>query len=241
MIVIPAIDLYNGKVVRLLKGSTQNVTVYSDDPAQVAQRYEKDGAKLLHVVDLNGAKEGKLKNLYSLNKILKKVSVPVQFGGGIRTVSAVKQVFNMGASRIVIGTKAYEDPRFLEKLPRKIIENIVIAADMKGKALYVKGWDERASISVSSFIKKMQAKCIKTFLVTQILRDGTLEGPDFSGMRGLVSRFSCVLFILSGGVSTLSDIKKAAELGVYGVIVGKAFYEKRFTLKQSLRTAKFFN
>ncbi len=240
MTIIPAIDLYNAQVVRLLKGSADHITVYSDNPAKVAVRYEKDGAKLLHVVDLNGAKDGRLKNLLSLKKILKRVSIPVQFGGGIRSRQAVKMLFDMGVSRVVLGTKAYEDENFIKTLPSRIIENIVIAADMMGEMLVVQGWDKKASCTAASFIKRMSGEGIKTFLVTQILRDGTMEGPDFNGMRELLSRFSCS-FILSGGVALLEDIRKAATLNVAGVIVGKALYEKKFTLKQALRAAKNSN
>lgn len=237
MTIIPAIDLYNAQAVRLLKGSTRNLTVYSSEPEKVAARYEKDGAKLLHVVDLNGAKEGRLKNLPSLKKILKAVSIPVQFGGGIRTAGDVKMLFAAGVSRVVLGTKAYEDKNFLSRLPRKHISSIVIAADMKGKTLYVSGWDKRASVSGAAFIKNMQKQGVQTFLVTQILRDGTMKGPDFSGMSALLARFKCS-FILSGGISSLEDIRKAASLNVDGVIVGKALYEKKFTLKQALRAAR---
>lgn len=240
MTIIPAIDLFNAQAVRLLKGSAEHITVYSNDPACVAERYEKDGAKLLHVVDLNGAKEGRLKNLSSLIKILKKVSIPVQFGGGIRSKQTVKMLFDMGVSRVVLGTKAYEDKNFIKALPSRIIENIVIAADMKGKMLFVQGWDKKASCTAASFIKRMSGEGIKTFLVTQILRDGTMKGPDFNGMRELLSRFSCS-FILSGGIASLEDIKKARTMNIEGVIVGKALYEKKFTLKEALRAAKNSN
>lgn len=236
VLIIPAIDLYDGNVVRLLKGSTRHLTVYSDDPAGMAARYEKDGAKLLHVVDLNGAKEGKPANLKALREILKSVSISVQFGGGVRTQETVRKLFSLGVSRVVVGTRAYEDKQFLKKLPSRLRDNIIVAADMKGKMLSIKGWDETADITAHEFIKTMQKQGITTFLVTQVLRDGTLKGPDFKGMKELLSALSCKL-ILSGGISSLADVKKACKLPLHGIIIGKALYEKKFTLKQALHAA----
>lgn len=237
MLIIPAIDLFNGQVVRLLKGSTRHLTVYSDDPAGMAAQYEEDGAKLLHVVDLNGAKEGSPGNLASLKKILKAVSIPVQFGGGVRTHEAIRKLFDMGVSRVIVGTRAYEDKNFIKKIPSRLLKNIVAAADMKGEMLSIKGWDTTACITAHDFIESMQEQGLTTFLVTQVLRDGTLKGPDFNGMKKLLASFHCK-FILSGGVATLNDIRKANKLPLYGAVVGKALYEKKFTLKQALHLAR---
>ena len=231
MLVIPAIDLWEGKVVRLLKGNPADSTVYSDDPIRVARDWKAKGAELLHLVDLSAAL-GQEDNLSIITKILEEVDIKVEVGGGIRDIEKAKQLISLGAGRIIIGTKSLED-KFLKDLIRAVgVEKIAVSVDTIGSQVAVKGWQEKTSFQALDFIENLIKKRIKWIIYTDISRDGTLEGLNLEPVKKF-SSFKKANIIVSGGVSSLEDIKKIRQETpfIYGVIVGKALYEGRVDLE----------
>ncbi|MBI1977647.1 MAG: 1-(5-phosphoribosyl)-5-[(5-phosphoribosylamino)methylideneamino]imidazole-4-carboxamide isomerase [Candidatus Omnitrophica bacterium] len=236
MLVIPAIDLKEGKVVRLTKGAFDRETVYSASPADVMQKWQKEGAKLVHVVDLDGALEGARKNLGSLKNILKVAQVPVQFGGGLRTFEAVREVLDAGVWRVVLGTKAF-DTELIKKLVQVFKERIAISIDMREGIIQTHGWKKgKTSKKPEPFCKELEQIGVHTVICTDITRDGTLTGPNVELLKTLVSKTQMKV-IASGGVSKLEDLKCLYDLGaknLEGVVIGKALYEQRFSLKEAI-------
>lgn len=231
MLVIPAIDLWEGKVVRLLKGNPADSTVYSDNPLQVAKEWKGKGAKLLHIVDLSAAL-GQEDNLKIIAKILEEVDIKVEVGGGIRDIKKAKKLVSLGAERVIVGTKSLED-KFLKDLIRAVgLEKIVVSVDTIDSRVAIKGWQEKTSFEALDFMKSLIKKRIKWIIYTDISRDGTLEGLNLEPIKEF-SSFSAegggANIIVSGGVSTLDDIKRIRQETpfIWGVIVGKALYEKR--------------
>ncbi|NPA58708.1 MAG: 1-(5-phosphoribosyl)-5-[(5-phosphoribosylamino)methylideneamino]imidazole-4-carboxamide isomerase [Aquificae bacterium] len=232
--IIPAVDIKDGKAVRLFKGDPNAITVYGNDPVSVAKRWEEEGAKHLHVVDLDGAFEGKPKNLSVVERIVKSVSVPVEFGGGLRSFEGVKAVLEIGVDRVVIGSLAYQNPaefyRIVEAFPQKVIVGI----DAKDGKVAVKGWLEKTQYTPLQFAKKFDCLDIWGFLYTDVNRDGAMVGPNVEGTKKLAENLKHPV-IASGGVGSLEDIKKLYSIkdaGVYGVVVGKALYEGKINLKE---------
>ncbi len=231
MLVIPAIDLWEGKVVRLLKGNPADSTIYSDNPLQVALEWKKKGAELLHLVDLSAAL-GQEDNLRIIAKILGKVDIKVEVGGGIRDIDRAKKLISLGAQRVIVGTKSLEG-KFLKDLIRAIgVDRIAVSADTIGSKVAVKGWQEKTSLEALDFIKTLIEKGIKWIIYTDISRDGTLEGLNLEPVKEF-SSFKEANIIVSGGVSSPEDIKRIKEETpfVWGVIVGKAIYEGRIDLE----------
>ncbi len=235
MLIIPAIDLREGKVVRLTKGAFDAETVYSASPPDVMQKWQQEGAKLVHVVDLDGAREGARRNLGSLKNILAVAKVPVQFGGGLRTYEAVQEVLATGVWRAVVGTKAL-DITFVKKLVQKFKEHIAIGIDVRSGSIQTEGWQASESkYTPEEFCKELESIGVQTIICTDVTRDGTLEGPNVEFIKKLL-RTTKMNVIASGGVSELSDLKQLASLrakNFEGVIVGKALYEQKFTLRQA--------
>ncbi|MBP7088719.1 MAG: 1-(5-phosphoribosyl)-5-[(5-phosphoribosylamino)methylideneamino]imidazole-4-carboxamide isomerase [Candidatus Omnitrophica bacterium] len=230
MLVIPAIDLYDGKVVRLTKGGLSSLKIYSDNPLKIAQHWKKAGAKLLHIVDLSAA-FGEGDNLDVIKDIIKKVSLKIQVGGGIRDLDKAKELISLGAERIVIGTKAI-DENFLDSLIGAIgKERLALAADVINSNLAIEGWRKETKLKALDFIAGLVLKGIKWIIYTDTLRDGTLKGINFNKIRKL-SIFKGVNIIISGGVSSPEDIKnlKKEVPFVWGVIVGKALYERKIDI-----------
>ena len=233
MLAIPAIDLWEGKVVRFLKGNPAASTVYSNDPLLVAKEWKEKGAKLLHVVDLSAAL-GQEDNLKIIAGILKEVDIKVEVGGGIRDVERAKKLISLGAHRVIVGTKSLED-KFLKKLIKLVgVEKIAVSVDAVGSAVAVKGWQEKTSLKVLDFIKNLLSKGIKWIIYTDISRDGTLKGVNLELVKK-ISVFSDkgANIIIAGGVASLDDIKKIKRETpfVWGVIIGKALYEGKIDLK----------
>lgn len=229
MLVIPAIDLWDGKVVRLLRGNPAASTVYSNKPLEVAKSWEKLGAKLLHLVDLSAALDHQ-DNSDIIAEILKEADVKVQIGGGIRDIEKAKELISLGAQRIIVGTKSLDD-KFLKNLIKSlVVEKIAVSVDTIDSHLAIKGWQEKTTFKTLDFIANLVAKGIKWIIYTDISRDGTLEGINLEPIRefkALLTGGKKVNIIISGGVSSLEDIKKIAqELPfIWGVVVGKALYE----------------
>lgn len=239
MLVIPAIDLKDGRVVRYTKGKL-NKKVYSADPVSVALDWQGQGAKFLHLVDLDGAFYGRQKNLMIIRKIIKKINIPVEAGGGIRDVSAIKKVIDCGVQRVILGTRAIEDIDFLGRAIEKFGQKIALGLDASGQRLGLRGWRKAASVSLKDYLRKLENLNLKTIIYTDISRDGTLSGINLPAIKRVLNT-SQIDFIVSGGVSSLTDIKKLAGLdcvNLKGVIVGKALYEKRFSLREAIAVIK---
>jgi len=238
MLIIPAIDLYNGKVVRFVKGDPLHSTVYSDKPLEIAKQWEKEGAKIIHVVDLSAAL-GEADNLKVIEAILKEVDIKVEVGGGIRDIDRAVKLASLGAERIVIGTKSLDDSFIKSLITRVSIEKIAVGVDVKDGVVATKGWKEKSSLEPLSFIENIISKGIKWIIYTDISRDGTLEGVNLAALCEL-SRFKGVNFIASGGVSSLEDIKNLKNKlpFVWGCICGKALYDGKFTLKEAVSVLK---
>ena len=235
MLIIPAIDLKDGRVVRYTKGRL-NKKVYSSDPVSVALDWQEQGAKFLHLVDLDGAICGRQKNLKVIKKIIKKINIPAEAGGGIRDLSAIQKVIDCGVKRVILGTRAIEDIDFLSRVIEKFGQKIALGLDASGQMLGLRGWRKTAKISLKDYLKSLENLNLKTVIYTDISRDGTLSGINLPAIKKVL-RSSAIDFIVSGGVSSLVDIKKLANLDCLnfkGVIVGKALYEKRFSLKEAI-------
>ncbi len=235
MIVIPAIDLKDGRCVRLCQGRMQEETVYSQDPTEVARRWEDEGAPLLHVVDLNGAVEGTPRNRQTIEAILKAVSIPVQVGGGIRTMETVSAYLSSGAERVVLGTAVVRDRAVLEEACGRFPGRVLVGVDAQGGKVAVKGWTEVADQDAADFVGRLTGLAVYAVVYTDIARDGMLEGPNLEGLRRMAE--ACpVPLIASGGITRTEDLRRLRALGpkVIGAIVGKALYEGVLDLRSAL-------
>lgn len=235
--IIPAIDLQDGCVVRFVQGKF-NKKIYSKDAVKTAKHWVKSGAKWLHIVDLDGAFSGKPKNLNIVKKIAKSVDVPIEFGGGIRDLQSLKEVLDAGINRVVLGTRAVGDKTFLKKAFAKFKEKIIISIDAKDGQVMTKGWKEaNKRKDAVSFARELKELGFNQAIYTDTLKDGTLSGPNIKGLKELLKKAGLNI-IASGGISSLDDISKLKLLekdGVIGVIIGKALYEGKFTLTQALK------
>ncbi len=234
MIILPAIDIKNGKVVRLKQGDFNQETVYSDNPLEIAKQFEKDKAKWLHIVDLDGASLEKNRNIEIIKEIRENTSLSIQTGGGIRSKEDVKKLIDLGIDRVIIGTLAVKNPELLKKIVNKFgSEKILISIDARDGKVATSGWQEESELKVIDFAKKLEQMGIKYILYTDIKRDGMLSGPDVEGLKELKENTSLNI-IASGGISSLKDIKKLNELSFYGVITGQALYTNQFNLKEAI-------
>jgi phosphoribosylformimino-5-aminoimidazole carboxamide ribotide isomerase len=237
MLIIPAIDLRGGKVVRLFQGRFDQEKVYSSDPVKVAKHWAKQGTKFLHIVDLDGASSGAPKNLEALKKILSEVGLPLEFGGGVRSIEAISGLLNSGVQRVVLGTRAANDAQFLKKAFKKFGEKIIVSIDAKGAKVLTQGWSSSSSKTILDFAKELKEMGFKQVIYTDVSKDGALVGPNILGIKELVRKTGLDV-IVSGGVGGLKDLIKLKSLqkkGVSGVIVGKALYEGKFTLAEALK------
>lgn len=233
MIVIPAIDILDGKPVRLYQGDYGQSTCVADDVLACAKNFEAANAPYLHVVDLNGAKEGSRVNEALICEIVKLCTIPVEVGGGIRTMSAIDSYIENGVSRVILGTSAIQDISLLKDAIHKYGSKIVVGLDCKDGYVCTSGWLEKSKEYYLDFAKRMEKIEVQTLICTDISKDGTLQGPNFEMLKQLKNHVSCNL-IASGGVRDLSHIKKCKDLNLYGVIAGKAIYEKTLDLKEAI-------
>lgn len=235
MILLPAIDILDGKTVRLAKGDFEAKTMYDADPVDAARRWVADGARTLHVVDLDGARTGSAANLEHVRRIARTVDVPVQVGGGLRTINAVRSAVAAGATRVVLGTAAFTDLDFLDAAVSMYAERIIVSVDARAGKLATDGWTEQTEIPVGSVVQRMGDRGVRRFVFSSIDHDGTMSGPDLDGLRRVAQAVRGNL-IYSGGISSLEDLRAVRELrqvNVSGVIVGKALYEQRFTIGEA--------
>ncbi|MCM8790831.1 MAG: 1-(5-phosphoribosyl)-5-[(5-phosphoribosylamino)methylideneamino]imidazole-4-carboxamide isomerase [Candidatus Omnitrophica bacterium] len=235
MIVVPAIDIKDGKVIRLAQGEFSRQTVYADSPVEMAKKWASYGVEMIHIVDLDGAREGCLKNLASVKEIIHAIKVDVELGGGMRDEGSIRQALDAGVSKVVIGTRAL-DERFLRKITAKFGEKIVVGIDANEGVVHTRGWLFKTDIKAVGLAKKMETLGVKTINYTDISRDGMLEGPNIDSLREIL-RVTKLDVIAAGGVSTIGDIKRLKKLepeGLKGVIIGKALYEGRIDLKEAI-------
>ena len=233
MYIYPAIDLVDGKAVRLYKGDYAQMTVYSDDPVAVARDFQAAGAKHIHLVDLEGAKSGVPENLSTIRGILSQTDLFVEVGGGIRNMETVETYLSAGVDRVILGTAAVTDPEFLEAALKKYGEKIAVGVDLKDGYVAIKGWTETSDQSAEAFFGKMQSLGVGTVICTDISRDGAMKGANRELYRVLSEKFSIDL-IASGGVSTLEDVTALRKLNLHGAIIGKAYYIGAIDLKQAI-------
>ncbi len=231
MKVLAAIDIMNGEVVRLTKGDQSTKKVYSKDPVQVAKKWEKDGADMLHIIDLDAALGNEFNNLSTISEILDSINIPIQIGGGIRHIENFEKIVNMGFSKIVIGTMAYRNMNEIRVLSKNYSDKIVISLDEINGNVMIDGWRSSSNYKIEDAINKFNKLGIKIFLLTSIIKDGTLSGPDIVTLNSInTDRTSKI--IASGGISSLIDVLKVRSIGCDGVILGKALYEDRLDIKK---------
>lgn len=240
MIIFPAIDIRGGKCVRLFKGDFQQETVFSDSPADMARKWQSQGAEYLHLVDLDGALAGSSQNLSAIEEILKVVDIPTELGGGIRSMEQIDKLLAMGITRVILGSVAVKNPDLVREACTKYGERIVVGIDAKDGIVAVEGWGESGNIGVVELAKKMKTAGVKTIIYTDISRDGTLSGVNVEATVKLAQE-SGVKIVASGGVKSLDDIKalKAQEnVGIEGVIAGKSIYMGTLDLAEAIQLAK---
>jgi len=233
MIIYPAIDIKGGKCVRLSQGRFDDVTIYSNKPSEIAQSFANAGAKYIHVVDLDGAKEGKRINA-DVIKSIAEIGVPVQLGGGIRDMAAIESALKLGVTRVIIGTAAAENPDFVKEAAEKYGDKIAVGIDAKNGIAATHGWEKESGISALVLAKQMTDFGVKTIIYTDIATDGMLQGPNIEATAEMAEKISADI-IASGGVSCMEDIKKLSKTGVSGAIVGKAIYAGMVDLDELLK------
>ena len=237
MFLLPAIDLFDKKAVRLYKGDYQNMTVYSDNPIEIARDFEACGAGYIHMVDLEGAKDGTTPNLAIVEQVAKETSLFVEIGGGIRSMETVERYLNAGVQRVILGTAAVKDPDFLKAAVSKYGEKIAVGADVKNGCIAIKGWLETADVTLDAFLCQMEALGVKNIICTDMSKDGAMKGMNLELYRELSQKYKLDI-TASGGVSHLEDVRQLREMDLYGAIIGKAYYTGAIDLKQALEVAK---
>lgn len=237
MIILPAIDLLDRKAVRLLKGDYNQVTVYSDSPLEVAEKFKSLGATHIHMVDLDGAKYGTAPNMDIVAEVAEKTGLFIEIGGGIRSMETVKKYIDAGISRVILGTAAICDENFLKEAVKAYGEKIAVGADVKDGKIAVKGWLEQSDVTLDEFFLKMQDLGVKNIICTDISRDGAMRGTNLELYRELSAKYSLDI-TASGGVSSIEDVKRLREMNLYGAIIGKAYYTGAVDLKEAIEVAR---
>lgn len=236
MYIYPAIDLYAGKAVRLYQGDYAQMTVYSENPAEVARAFAAAGAKHIHLVDLEGAKKGAPANLSAIQAIREAARLFMEVGGGIRTMETVEGYLSLGVDRVILGTAAVTDPAFLEAALARYGDKIAVGVDLKDGNVAIKGWTETAHLTAEDFFARMQGLGVSTVICTDISRDGAMRGTNRALYREMSRKYSINL-IASGGVSTLEDVAALRDMDLHGAIIGKAYYTGAIDLKTAIEVA----
>lgn len=237
MIIIPAIDIINKQPVRLYQGDYNQKEVVGQSILELAKTFEKEGADYLHLVDLDGAKEGSLINQEVIVEVAKTLSIPVEIGGGIRSMESISFYLDHGLARVILGTSAMEDPQLLEEALSKYGDKIAVGIDCKNGYVYGRGWLEASELYYIDFAKTLEAKGVKTIIVTDISKDGTLSGPNVEMLKNLSEAVSMDI-VASGGIKDINDIQALKDLGLYATITGKAMYHKTLDLKEAIALCK---
>ena len=231
MIIFPAIDIKDGKVVRLLQGDYSKMTVYSENPVDVANTFKNSGATHLHLVDLDGAKDGKLVNFENIKNIIQEVDIFVQVGGGIRDMNRIKAYLELGVHKVILGTSAVTDPDLLKEAIKTYGDKIAVGVDVKNGKVAINGWRKITDIDADDFLKTLENQGVSTVIYTDITKDGGLEGTNLPAYEELQRNYSFQI-IASGGVTYLEELQALKGMGVYGVILGRALYAGTLTLRQ---------
>ena len=237
MLIYPAIDLYEGKAVRLYKGDYAQMTVYNENPVEVAKDFLQSGASCIHLVDLEGAKSGTTPNLETVCAIKKETGLFCEIGGGIRSMEVVSRYLDAGLDRVILGTAAVTDPAFLQVAVTKYGEKIAVGIDIKDGFVAIKGWTEKSEKDALEFAAEMQSLGVKTLICTDISKDGAMEGANHQLYTAISERFG-MRIIASGGVSSMEDVKRLAAMDLHGAIIGKAYYTGAIDLAQAIEVAK---
>ena len=237
MIIFPAIDLYEKKAVRLYKGDYQNMTVYSENPIEIAKDFEEKGATHIHMVDLEGAKDGTTPNLDIVKQVANETGLFVEIGGGIRNEETIEKYLSAGVDRVILGTAAVTNPDFLRSVVARFGDKIAVGADVKDGFIAIKGWLEKSEITLEDFLNDMQKIGVKYIICTDISKDGAMRGTNLELYRSLSKKYSMNI-TASGGVSSLEDIEMLRKMDIYGAIIGKAYYIGAIDLKDALEAAK---
>ncbi|MBQ2388852.1 MAG: 1-(5-phosphoribosyl)-5-[Clostridia bacterium] len=237
MLIFPAIDLYEKKAVRLFKGDYENMTVYSENPIEIAQDFVNAGATHIHVVDLEGAKDGTTPNISVVRQIAAETDLFIEIGGGIRDMDTVDAYLSSGVSRVILGTAAVNDREFLTAAVKKYGDKIAVGADVKDGYIAIKGWLESSALTLDDFLQEMEKIGVKYVICTDISKDGAMRGTNLELYSRLSQKYSMNM-TASGGVSTLDDVKKLNEMNLYGAIIGKAYYIGAIDLKDALEVTR---
>lgn len=237
MIIFPAIDLYEGKAVRLYKGDYNQMTVYSENPPEIALDFVKSGATYIHIVDLEGAKSGATPNLETVCKIKQKSGLFCEIGGGIRSMEVIDRYINAGIDRVILGTAAVKDEALVKTAVEKYGEKIAVGVDIKDGLVAIKGWTEKSDLPAFEFCEKMQDLGVKTLICTDISKDGAMQGTNIPLYKQMSEKFDLQI-VASGGVSTLEDLRRLRETDLYGAIIGKAYYTGAVNLKEAVEVAR---
>ena len=237
MYIFPAIDLYAGKAVRLYKGDYAQMTVYSETPIEIARDFEAAGARFIHMVDLEGARDGSTPNLSVVADVVQNTSLFVEIGGGIRDMDTVEKYLSAGVSRVILGTAAVNNEAFLREAVAKHGKRIAVGADVKDGYIAIKGWLEQSAYTLEAFMEKMQALGVRTVICTDISKDGAMKGTNRELYRDLSRKFSMDI-VASGGVSDMEDILALTAMNLYGAIIGKAYYTGAIDLAEAISVAE---
>ncbi|MBR4293049.1 MAG: 1-(5-phosphoribosyl)-5-[Clostridia bacterium] len=237
MKIFPAIDLYDGKVVRLYKGRYDEMTVYSDNPLEIAKKFEQAGAEYIHIVDLEGAKDGLVHAFETVKSIIENTSLNVEIGGGIRTEETIKRYVDLGVDKVILGTIAVTDEEFLSEMSSRYRDKIAVGVDLKDGYVAIKGWTEKSQMTADEMLTLLASHSISRVICTDISRDGAMKGTNRE-LYKQISDIYCLNVVASGGVSSLDDIEALNNIGLYGAIIGKAYYTGAIDLKEAIRISK---
>ena len=236
MTIYPAIDLYEGNAVRLLRGDYSQMTIFNDNPTAVAKTFKESGATHLHVVDLEGARDGKPKNMDTIKRIVAGTGLDVQVGGGIRDIKTIEQYLAIGVKRVILGTAAVAEPGFLKETVEKYGGSIAVSADIKDGKIALKGWTEVSDLDTMTFCRKVEDLGVQTLICTDISKDGLLEGTNME-LYGILRKELKLYIIASGGVTTIEEIENLSQKGINGAILGKALYTNNINLTEAINAA----
>ena len=237
MIILPAIDLFDKKAVRLYRGDYNNMTVYSENPIEIARDFEACGATHIHMVDLEGAKDGTTPNIDIVAQVARETKLFVEIGGGIRSMETVEKYFDAGVKRVILGTAAINDQDFLRAAVSKHGEKIAVGADVKDGCIAIKGWLENSGVTLDDFMAKMQSIGVRNIICTDISKDGAMRGTNLELYRELSAKYSMDI-TASGGVSSMDDVRELRAMQLYGAIIGKAYYTGDIDLRVAVEVAK---
>ncbi len=237
MLIFPAIDLYEGKAVRLFKGKYEEMTVYSENPWEVSKEFKDAGCEYIHIVDLEGAKNGDTPNIETVKKIVKTSGLKAEIGGGVRSMETVEKYLDAGVMRVILGTAAVKDPVFLQNAVKKFGERVAVGADILNGNIAIKGWTETADVTTDEFFQKLENLGVKTVICTDISKDGTMLGTNRQLYKELSQKYK-IDIVASGGVNSLDDIIALNEMNLYGAIIGKAYYTGAIDLKKALEVTE---